>query len=135
MHSLKDGGEPGGGWAAGGRELFLALLLWDAGQAMTAYAPLGSTSSHTAFCITDPTRTWPAWSLCSEVPGGEAGEGILKYLHIPFSIQGGRHKKAQRLKVKELFCMEGISCGISRGLRVPLSSFVDSLFAWKEKDW
>lgn len=42
MHSLKDGGEPGGGWAAGGLDLFLALLLCDAGQAMSAYVPLGS---------------------------------------------------------------------------------------------
>lgn len=45
MHSLKHGGEPGGGWAAGGRDLFLSLLLCDAGQATEASVPLGSVSS------------------------------------------------------------------------------------------
>lgn len=29
---------------------------------------------------------------------GEAGEGILNYLHIPISVQGGRQKKHRRLK-------------------------------------
>lgn len=29
---------------------------------------------------------------------GEAGEGILKYLHILVSVQGGRQKKHERSK-------------------------------------
>lgn len=85
MHSLKGGGEPGGGWAAGARALFLALLLCDAGQATEASVPLGSLGSqHSAAQI--PPWPWPALSLCSDMPGwGEAGEGILKYLPIPVS--------------------------------------------------
>lgn len=79
MHSLKDGGEPGGGWAAGARDLFLALLLCDAGQAMEASVPLGSVSSqHSASQI--PPWARPAASLClDDMPGWGGNPEISTY--------------------------------------------------------